>query len=494
MPGETKHKILFIEDEPSRIKLIDAAFRQNGGTALPEFVPSLDKAAEIVSREPVDAVFFNIALCGDRNLNRALKINDCGQRQLPLIMIMEERDEEAELRAIRSGIDDCVTAHPADISNYPWFAARALARLHGAGQQAERYRSIARSQKQLISVLDAITDYIFVIDDENRLINVNNSLASALRMHPRDVVGKKCSELFEGNILEGCPAGGMQHDGKPCTYEKAIGSEVFQISIFPLQEDERCLTVVVMKNITELKRLKDQLHYSDKLASIGLLVSGVAHEINNPLTGTIAYTELLNMKVDDENIRQDLNKILESAERCKKIIDNLLTFSRQRKPAKSLESINDIIDRTVQLRNYWLRSNNIEVVRDFDAASTVFVDAQQLQHLILNILLNSEQAIADSGRGAGRIMFTTRCNKKDHAILIRITDNGPGIPAEIMPRIFDPFFTTKPAGIGTGLGLSIAHGIVMEHGGTIHAENEVGGGAAFTIELPTGAVGGGQIS
>jgi signal transduction histidine kinase len=227
------------------------------------------------------------------------------------------------------------------------------------------------------------------------------------------------------------------------------------------------------------------LYYADKLASIGLLVSGVAHEINNPLTGTIAYTELLAMRVTDEGILAELKKILDSAERCKKIVNNLLTYSRQRMPSKSLESISDIIDRAIDLRNYWLKSNNIEIVREYDPASTVFVDAQQIQQVMLNLLLNAEQALVDTGQANPRIRFVTRSDKTNRRLVIEVIDNGPGIPSSVASKIFDPFYTTKSVGIGTGLGLSISHGIIAEHGGTIRFENAEGGGAAFIIELPT---------
>jgi signal transduction histidine kinase len=240
-----------------------------------------------------------------------------------------------------------------------------------------------------------------------------------------------------------------------------------------------------MKNVTDVKRLKDQLYHADKLASIGLLVSGVAHEINNPLTGTIAYTELLRMKVQDEDVLKELKKILDSAERCKKIVDNLLTFSRQHMPSKNIETINSLMDRAIDLRSYWLRSNNIQVERHYDDSSSVFVDGQQIQQVILNILMNAEQAITGVRMRHGKIVFTTRYDTSRKVVQITIENNGPAIPNNALPRIFDPFFTTKPVGVGTGLGLSIAHGIISEHGGSIAAVN-TDKGVVFSIELPTG--------
>ena len=350
----------------------------------------------------------------------------------------------------------------------------------------ENSEAILRSQKQWMSIIDAMTDYLFVMDGERTLVKVNNAFATAVGRHPRDIVGHPISEVFE---LEACDDETLEtvlDSGMPRTYEKKDGDNIYQISIFPLQEINRMLTIHVMKDVTEVRRLKDQLYHSDKLASIGLLVSGVAHELNNPLTGAIAYTELLLMKVGDEGIKADLGKILDSAERCRKIVDNLLTFSRQRSPSRSLESINDIIDRAIELRIYWLNSHNIRIERDYDPVVTVFVDAQQMQQMILNLLMNAEQALTASGRSDGKIRFVTRSDKTSRSFRIQVIDNGPGVPQKVAAKIFDPFFTTKPVGIGTGLGLSISHGIVSEHGGTIRFENAVGGGAVFTIELPTG--------
>lgn len=349
-------------------------------------------------------------------------------------------------------------------------------------QPQDDLHSIIRSQKQWMAIFDAITDYIFALDEEGKFVRVNHIFAASCGMHPRDIIGKKCTDLLG-------PEAACDHllheEGLSHTYEKSINDKIYQISIFPLRDAERNLTVHVMKDITEIMRLKQQLYHSDKLSSLGLLVSGVAHELNNPLTGTIAYTELLRMRVTDEEILGELKKIQDSAERCKRIVDNLLTFSRQRTSTKSLESISDVIDRAIALRGYWLKSSNIEVVREYNAVSTVFIDAQQVQQVILNILLNAEQAIADTGRRNGRITFTTNHDRNKRMVAILITDNGPGIPRALQSKIFDPFFTTKPVGIGTGLGLSISHGIITEHGGTIRVEDAEGGGARFVIELPT---------
>lgn len=235
----------------------------------------------------------------------------------------------------------------------------------------------------------------------------------------------------------------------------------------------------------EIGRLKEMLYRSSAAAAVGSLVSGIVHEINNPLTGTLAYTELLAMKVSDESVKEDLKKILQSAERCKKAVDNLLAFSRLRTTAKSIGSINSIIEQTIDLRRYALRSENIEIATELHAEGAIFAHAQQIQQALLYILLNSEEAAASSGRTPRRIAFITRESTRDRTITLEIADTGAGFDPDIVSRIFDPFFTTKPG--KCGLGLALARDIITNHGGTIQAENNKEGGALITIVLPTGA-------
>jgi len=480
---KTGYKFLFIENSPEACDRIRSVFEKAGGDRL-LFAASPATAIEIVGRETVDAVFVNP---GQYAMNARECIQPLAQAagRVPVIVMSPQVNEETVLEALQAGAFECVPSGEPDA--YPAVAFHARTRFKIAQDQGKDAEAILRSQKQWMSIIDAITDYIFVLDGAHTLVRVNHAFAAAIGKHPRDIVGAGIAGVFDLPVPDESTRTAVQDDSSPRTYENKIGEELYQISIFPLQEGDRRLTIHVMKNITEVRRLKDRLYHADKLASVGLLVSGVAHEINNPLTGTIAYSELLLMKVTDDGIRSELKKILDSAERCKKIVDNLLTFSRQRTPSKSLESINDIIDRAVDLRSYWLRSNNIQIVREYDPVSTVFIDAQQIQQVILNLVLNAEQAITGTGQANGMIRFTTRYDKDTRRVSIRVGDSGPGIPQKVSSKIFDPFFTTKPVGIGTGLGLSIAHGIITEHGGTISFHNAEGGGAVFTIELPTGA-------
>ncbi|MGH9866915.1 MAG: ATP-binding protein [Candidatus Polarisedimenticolia bacterium] len=232
----------------------------------------------------------------------------------------------------------------------------------------------------------------------------------------------------------------------------------------------------------ELEEAQSQLVQAEKMTAVGLLVSGVAHELNNPLAGVVGYSQLLLKSDTEERVRRGLEKINREAERCKKIVQNLQTFARKHKPQTDHIGINGILESTLELRAYQLKVDNIVVETDFDAdLPKTMGDFHQLQQVFLNIIINAHQAMSTTGK-AGALTLRTR--RQDDEIVVDFEDNGPGIPAENLGKIFDPFFTTKEVGQGTGLGLSICYGIIQEHHGRISARNGRSGGAVFTVALP----------
>lgn len=232
----------------------------------------------------------------------------------------------------------------------------------------------------------------------------------------------------------------------------------------------------------KLQEMQDQLVQAEKLSAVGELVSGVAHELNNPLTAVIGYAELLRAEIVDEQARKDIENILRSAERSRRIVRNLLTFARRQKAERRMVDLNELLQQTIEIQAYQMRVDNITVETDYDPhLPATAADWAQLQQVFLNIIMNAHQAI-HAIKDRGRIAVKTRY--VEDAIRITIADDGPGIPAEVMSRVFDPFFTTKEVGVGTGLGLSICYGIISSHGGRIWGESEPGRGASFHVELP----------
>jgi PAS domain S-box-containing protein len=350
-------------------------------------------------------------------------------------------------------------------------------------QQSLLFKQIYRSNKWWQNIIDAITDYMFVLDQNYKILRTNKAFSNLFGKEPADIIMKPYFELFG---LEGphewCALPKENEAFNPRSMERKINDMDYLISCFPISYDEHNAVVYIMKDITENHRLKDQIYHLEKLSSLGTLTSGVAHEINNPLTGIIGYTEMLLMKDIDDTLKKYLNNIYDAALRCKKITENMLTFSRQTPAQKTPENLNDILDKTIELHEYLLKNTKIEVVKDYQELPYIDVDRQQMQQVILNMIINAEYAISESEK-KGKIHLKTTYDDKSKLAEIRISDNGTGIPHEVLAKIFDPFFTTKPVNKGTGLGLSIAHGIIAEQGGTVEVESTMGEGTTFIIRL-----------
>lgn len=243
-------------------------------------------------------------------------------------------------------------------------------------------------------------------------------------------------------------------------------------------------------DVTGERQIQSKMLQTEKMAALGQLVSGIAHELNNPLTVIMGYAQLLLGKGLMPAQQSEAEKVYQEAERARRIVKNLLYFARENRSERTRVDLNEIIERTLALRSYELRVEDIAVECDLaPRLPATMADPYQMQQVILNLLVNAEQALLE-GRGHGHVWIRTRHviegfgkNTRDH-ILLEVADDGPGIPPEIASRIFDPFFTSKPSGVGTGLGLSIVYGIVHQHGGEVAFDNQPGAGARFVVDLP----------
>jgi two-component system NtrC family sensor kinase len=248
-----------------------------------------------------------------------------------------------------------------------------------------------------------------------------------------------------------------------------------------LEEWGRTLEKKVVERTQELERMQAQLVRSEKLASLGELVAGIAHEINNPLTGILVFSSLIrNDSKLDPALKNDLDTIIQETERCATIVKGLLDFARESVPQKTWTSLNDILDASLALVRNQALFQNITIVRDYcPDIPVILADPHQLEQVVINMLLNAGHAMA-----AGVTLTIISARAIDlNGVMVKIADTGCGIPEENLSRIFDPFFTTKDTS-GTGLGLSVSYGIINSHGGTIEVESSVGVGTIFTIKLP----------
>src|SRR5256885_1314189 len=290
-----------------------------------------------------------------------------------------------------------------------------------------------------------------------------------------------CSSLIGLRLIEKCP---IDPSLRRTRSDGSMGH--FSISLSPMRDEQNAVNsvVVVMTDITDAALLQAKLAHSEKMATIGRLVSGVAHEVNNPLAAILGFTDLLleNPEVP-VSAREDLQIILQETQRTKDIVQDLLSFARQRPVQREPVQLNGVLRQTIKLRSYDFASHGVEGVEDFEETLTAALgDSQQLQQVFLNILNNAYDAVQVAGQ-RGLIRIHTR--RQAEMIEVAISDNGTGI---IDPqRSFDPFYTTKQVGKGTGLGLSICYGIVRAHGGGIQCwNNEAGAGSTFVVRVSVG--------
>ena len=251
----------------------------------------------------------------------------------------------------------------------------------------------------------------------------------------------------------------------------------------------------LVRNVSERKKLDDQsrdlyqqLLQAEKMAALGQTISGVAHELNNPLATILSWAERLSEKRLDEASRRSVDVILAEAERAARIVRNLLTFARKRQSTRAMVDVNHVVRETLALRSYEQRITNINVVTGLASGlPQVFADGHQIQQVLLNLVINAEQAML-SANGRGSLVVRTWHEPEHDVVSLEVGDDGPGVPVEVKTKIFDPFFTTKEVGKGTGLGLTVAYAIAQEHGGRIRVDSQPGKGASFVVELPVTGV------
>src|SRR5215813_814732 len=340
-------------------------------------------------------------------------------------------------------------------------------------------------------ILNNTQTMIMVADTAGLISYANRRCFDAGAFDPQALVGNRLDRIIPSAHLRDFSLAfesslqGRQVDNLEISITRSNGSQgKFSVNLSPMRDESGDVTsvVVLMTDITDAAMIQAKLMHTEKMAAVGQLVSGVAHEVNNPLTAIMGFSDLLMENPDlPDSARKDLKVILDEAQRTKEIVQNLLSFARQRPPQRQAVQINNILRKTIALRAYDFANHGVQIVEKFDEGLPELVgDSHQLQQVFLNILNNAYDAVHATGR-PGLIEIETICDAGWVEVLFR--DNGEGI--QHPERIFDPFFTTKEVGQGTGLGLSICYGIVREHEGEILcANNQETQGATFSVRLP----------
>ena len=350
-------------------------------------------------------------------------------------------------------------------------------------------RQLAQQEEFRQRLLEGFPDLILVVDLDERYTFVSTRANDLLGYQPPDMMGKKITDLEDHsaelaslykNIISGkqvfgsAEYGARHRDGSWKTM-RASGSQLVDA------EGKISGVIFSVRDITIERKLEQQVVQSERLAAMGAMIGGVAHELNNPLTSILGVSELLQDTETNEVARKQLAMLQQQTRRAAEIVQNLTYFARPPAPGKSRINLVEIVERTLNLHAYSLRKNNIVV--DFLKESVPYAlgDPHQLMQVFLNLIVNAEQAVREvREKGTLRI----RLGKADNSVWVSFHDDGPGIPKENLASIFDPFYTTKRPGRGTGLGLSICKSVLKEHNGSVEAANAPDGGAVFTVTLP----------
>jgi len=374
-----------------------------------------------------------------------------------------------------------------------WDASGKLIRYQGTlvdiTERRKLERQLVEQEEFRRRLLESFPDLILVVDLQERYTFVSSRVRDLLGYRSEDLLGKRISEsedhsaelaalyrdVASGKISFGSAEYSARHrDGSWCTM-RASASPFFDA-------DSKLGGVIIsVRDITTERKLEQQIVQSERLAAMGAMIGGVAHELNNPLTSILGVSELLQDSQTTEAARKQIGILQQQARRAAEIVHNLTYFSTPPTPGKTRVNLAEIVERTLNLHSYSLRKNSITVdfLRD-PALPYVEGDPHQLMQVFLNLILNAEHAVREiRDRGTLRI----RLSDGGQSVSASFQDDGPGIPADILTNIFDPFYTTKRPGRGTGLGLSICKSVMKEHNGTIEAANAPGGGAVFTVTL-----------
>jgi len=426
------------------------------------------------------------------------------QSRVPFIVMTGQGDERIAVEMMKLGALDYVVKDASFMDVLPQVVGRVARQIGTEKRLNEAEAKLRESQRSSATLMSNLPGMVYRCrnDRQRTMTFVSEGSAELTGHHPSDLVeNEKASYMqllhpddketvladIQSAVADKRPFHLIYRihsakDGEKWVWER--GSGVFSTE-GEVQALEGFITDITDRRRAEdeRQRMEQQLQLAGRLAAVGELAAGVAHELNNPLTAVQAYAQYLSLREDiDEAVREDVGTIYKEAQRATRITANLLSFARRHKPAMTFVSINEVVEESLGLHGYRMKVNNVELLTELapDLPRTM-ADFHQLQQVFVNIITNAEHAMTET-RGEGVLVIRTQMT--DNVIRTSFTDDGPGAPDEDLKRIFDPFFTTKDVGKGTGLGLSICYGIIEGHGGRVYAKNNPDRGMTFVVEIP----------
>jgi len=351
----------------------------------------------------------------------------------------------------------------------------------------EHARELGQTGDRIRVLFDHSPDLILHLEPQGGIREANRTVERLSGLSRQEILQRTVTDVLIGLPEPAEMSRRALESGAPGHYPATLSGAQgrrrdLMVTAAPLSDSPGSL-LLIGRDVTEQNQATAKLQQSEKLSSIGEIVAGVAHELNNPLSGVLGFSQLLAQKDSSGMFRRDIERIVECAGRCQKIVQNLLSFARPSMPEKKPVGLNGILEKTLDLLEPSLKADSIEVVKDLTPnLPYVMGDFHQVQQVLTNLINNAQQAMS-AEKGGGKLILRSRV-REDGRVALEVSDNGPGIPSDILPKIFDPFFSTKKQGRGTGLGLSVSFGIVRDHGGEIRVESQPGQGACFSVLFP----------
>jgi two-component system, NtrC family, sensor kinase len=499
-----KVKVLLVDDERQFVETLAMRLEVRDFAVAKAF--SGDEALAYLKTEDVDVVVLDMFMPGMNGFETLHEIKQI-RPHIEVILLTGHATIETAVEGMRLGAFDYLVK-PTNIDQLADKITRAhRRRLRSLEEEVQRtavalersQQELAKSEKLYKSLVESAEDAILNVDNRGEIIAINRYGAKVLGYTKQGILGKKLSEVFAGGagkeITRLAQKVFAHRQGQRTTIEVQVGGKeyFFNINLTPIREETRVTSILIIAHdLTSQKKMEEQLFHAEKLASLGQLAAGVAHEINNPLAIILGFADLLSERLPLDSEEYKLIKTIErQGYNCKKIVENLMTFARFREKSQYDTDINLSVELLMEVVKGTVLTKKIKTRLDLaEGLPRVRGDADQLQQVFLNLINN---AILAMPQGGG-LTITTRLNADKDRVQISFADTGTGIKKEHLPKIFDPFFTTRKVGEGTGLGLSVSYAIIQKFGGAIHCESRTKdeapdqeSGATFTISLPLAA-------
>jgi PAS domain S-box-containing protein len=495
----TPLRVLIVEDSEDDALLLVRVLRRSGYELTYERVDTEAAMNAALDKHAWDIIIADYTMPEFDGL-AALAVMQRRGLDLPFIVVSGSIGEDIAVAAMKAGAHDYIMK--GNLTRLVPAVERELreAEVRRARRRAEE--TLQESYQLLQAVIEGTSDAIFVKDGAGRYVMINSSGARALGKAAAEIIGKDDTELYPPDTA--CQM--IEHDrivmrsGDTHTFEETaiLGGvrRTFLSTKAPHRDHQGQVIGVIgiARDITERKQAEEEMHrqrealyQSEKLATMGQLLAGVAHELNNPLSVVLGQAALLRQSLRSRRQIERAEKIVRGAERCARIVNNFLALARQRPPERQPVYLNQVVRDAVELLAYPLRVDGVEMRYELAEGLPVLrADPHQLHQVIVNLVANAHQAMRETA-AARRLTLATGVDAEGRQVWLEVRDTGPGIAPEVRDHIFEPFFTTKPPGVGTGLGLSLCQSIVESHGGRIGVESAPGQGASFRVELPVAA-------